>query len=330
MPQQYGSVTYGTNPNATALDLAFSIHTDVDAAFYDIEYPDHEWYNVVENDQVLNNINPGATSYGYITRDRHGAATFIGNGPNNNIPMVSQSAGANNVPVAYAAVGALITNEDARQYQFGFNANLANDLGETMRVACDNLVEQTFFFGNADMGFLPFLNYPGISATMLPVGASGSTRFASKTPMERFNDLNNALVSVWKNSRTLFKPTTIFIDLESYAGLADPATIGDTEGGVGVATSTLEYFLKNATIRRVTNRPLEVFPLRYLDGQGAGGTNRMIVMDRSRRNQCLPFPMPFTLSQPVPADLAAKLYTETKFGSYHVRQQGSIAYFDGL
>ncbi len=329
MPQQYGSVTYGQNPNVSALDLAFSIHTDVDAAFYDVEYPEHEWYKVVQDDQVLSNINPGATSYGYIARDRHGAASFIGNGPNNNIPLVSQTAGANNVPIAYAAVGAVITNEDARQYQFGFNANLANDLGETMRVACDNLVEQTVFFGNADMNFLPLLNYPGISAAMLPEGASGSTEWSSKTPIEVFNDINNALVSVWKNSRTIFKPTTVLVDLDSYALLSQPAVIGNPSS-TAVLTSILEYTLNNATIKRLTNRPLEIIPIRYLAGAGTAGTNRMIVMDRSRKNQCLPFPMPFTLSQPVPADLAAKLFTETKFGSYHVRQQGSIAYFDGL
>ena len=64
MHQQYGSVTYGTHPNTMALDLAFSIHTDVDASFYDMEYPDHDWYKVVEDDQILSNINPGATSYG--------------------------------------------------------------------------------------------------------------------------------------------------------------------------------------------------------------------------------------------------------------------------
>lgn len=111
--------------------------------------------------------------------------------------------------------------------------------------------------------------------------------------------------------------------------LSQPATIGNPTSAA-VLTSILEYTLQNATIRRLTNRPLEIIPIRYLAGAGTAGTNRMIVMDRSRKNQCLPFPMPFTLSQPVPADLAAKLFTETKFGSYHVRQQGSIAYFDGL
>ena len=135
-------ITYGSHENVTASDIAFSIHTAVDAAFYDVLYPEHEWYNVLSEDQIMRDINPGATQYAYISRDRQGAASFVGNGPNNNIPMVAQSAGAVNVPVAYAAVGAVITNEDAREYTFGFNGNLSQDLGETMRVACDNLTER--------------------------------------------------------------------------------------------------------------------------------------------------------------------------------------------
>ena len=186
-------ITYGSHENVTASDIAFSIHTAVDAAFYDVLYPEHEWYNVLSEDQIMRDINPGATQYAYISRDRQGAASFIGNGPNANIPMVAQSAGAVNVPVAYAAVGAVITNEDAREYTFGFNGNLSQDLGETMRVACDNLTEQSFFYGNADMNFQPFLNYAGVTATTVPQGESGKTEWKDKTPLEIFNDINNAL-----------------------------------------------------------------------------------------------------------------------------------------
>ena len=170
-------ITYGSHENVTASDIAFSIHTAVDTAFYDVLYPEHEWYNVLSEDQIMRDINPGATQYAYISRDRQGAASFIGNGPNANIPMVAQSAGAVNVPVAYAAVGAVITNEDAREYTFGFNGNLSQDLGETMRVACDNLTEQSFFYGNADMNFQPFLNYAGVTATTVPQGESGKTEW---------------------------------------------------------------------------------------------------------------------------------------------------------
>lgn len=319
-------ITYGSHDAVTASDIAFSIHTQVDSAFYDVLYPEHEWYNVLEEDQILRDVNPGATNYAYISRDRQGAAAFIGNGPNNNIPMVAQSAGAVNVPVAYAAVGAIITNEDAREYTFGFNGNLAQDLGETMRTACDNLTEQSFFYGNADLNFLPFLNYPGVTTTTVAAGTGGETEWASKEPLEIFNDINNALTKMWEDSRTIFKPDTVFVPLSQYALLSQPATLG----GVGMLTSIKEYTIANATVTGLSGRELKIIPLRYLKGAGGSSTDRMIVIDRSRRNQCMPMPMPYTLTPPVPAPLAAEFYAEMKIGSFHVRQAGSIAYYDGI
>ena len=145
--------TYGSQANVSAMELAFSIYTDVDDAFFDVEYPEHDWYKVLKQEQILEKINPGATSYAARTRDRQGTAAFVGKNQNNNIPKVSQSIGAFEVPMAASAVGATLNNEDARQYNFGFNSDLAQDLGETMRTACDNLIEQTVFFGDASVPF---------------------------------------------------------------------------------------------------------------------------------------------------------------------------------
>lgn len=73
-----------------------------------------------------------------------------------------------------------------------------------------------------------------------------------------------------------------------------------------------------------------IHPSRYLTGAGTGGTDRMVVMDRSRNNQMLPFPLAYQLSEPQPKPLAVAWYAENKFGSYHVRQQGSMVYVDGI
>lgn len=56
----------------------------------------------------------------------------------------------------------------------------------------------------------------------------------------------------------------------------------------------------------------------------------MVIMDRRKENQILPFPLPYQLSEPQPKPLAVAWYAENKFGSYHVRQQGSMAYVDGI
>lgn len=328
MPQRYlNGPTYGGQGNVQAADIALSIHTQVDSFFYDVEYPDHEWYGILDEEQVMEDINAGATSYSYITRDVHGAAAFVGNGPNDNIPMVGQSAGAVQVPVAYAAVGSAITNEDARQYQFGFNGNLAQDLGEAMRKAADNLTETSVIFGNESLGFNPWINYPGLTSIMVSAGVSGETEWVDKTGIEMVRDVNLVLNTMWENSRTLFKPLTVFIPLYQFTLLNEtPIVIG----GTGTAMTAMEYLKKNNIITQITGLELQIKPSRYLKGAGVGGSDRMVVMDRNRRYQCMPLPLPYLLSQPIPVALAAETYAEMKIGSFHVRQPGSMMYADGI
>lgn len=335
MKFQNAGPTYGGQSNVQAADIAMSIHSAVDSAFYDVLYPEHEWYDILQEDQVMGDINAGATSYSYITRDKTGTAAFIGNGPNNDIPMVAQAAGAIQVPIGYSAVGAEVTNEDARQYQFGFNGNLAQDLGEAMRKASDNLVETSVIFGYAPLGFLPWINYPGVAAITAAAGASTQTEWANKTPMEIVADINNALKSMWTGSRTLFKPTEIWLPLDQYGILSmTPMTIGPVSGaasaGVGLTCTILEYVCKNNVMTRVTGKELTIHPSRYLSDAGSGATARMVLMDRKRDYQCFPFPLPYMLSQPIPVPLAAQWFAEQKFGSFHVRQQGSMMYVDGI
>lgn len=208
---------YGTQSNVTAQELAFSIYTDVDAAFFDVEYPEHDWYKLLKEDQINNNINPGATTYAARIRDRQGAAAFVGKNENNNIPKVSQTIGAIEIPMAASAVGATLNNEDARQYQFGFNSNLAQDLGECMRTACDNLIEQTTFFGDPSVGFKGFLNYDNITVTNAPNGAANDTEWTTKTGLEMVKDVNDAITKVWEDSRNVFVPNTVYLPLAQYA-----------------------------------------------------------------------------------------------------------------
>lgn len=321
------AITYGNNTGVNALDVAFSIHADVDKQFYDVEYPDKEWYQIVDKAQIKTDVNPGATSYSYITRDRKGSAAFINNGGNNNIPMVAQTIGAVQVPVAYAAVGAEITQEDARQYAFGMNGDLAADLGETMRDAMDNLLESTVVFGDSNLGFEGWINYTGVNVQTAAAGASGQTTWTSKTAQEIVNDINTALATVWTDSKNIFKPLDVFIPMKQFAILAETPMVIN---GTGLAQTALEYISKNNIMYRVTGQELRVHPSRYLEGAGTAGGDRMVIMDRSEKNQVLPMPLPYNLSQPVPEALGAKWYAEAKFGSYHVRQAGSMLYVDGI
>ena len=242
--------TSGAACNVTAADIAFELTTQLDSQFYDVLYPDREWYNIVLEEQIYSDINPGATSYAYMSRNRHGAAAFIGHGPNNDIPMVGQSMGAVQVPIAYAAVGAEVTNEDARQYSFGVNGNLAQDLGGAMREACDNLMELSIIFGTPDLGFNGWINYPGLTV-MTPEASSAvpaSTKWEDKNGVEIVRDINSALNFLWQNSRTIFKPTTIFLPLKQFAQITNmPMVIGATSAssGTGIAVNVIDYVVTN-------------------------------------------------------------------------------------
>lgn len=324
-----GSFTYGGQANVNMQEIAFSIYTAVDSAFYDVEYPEHDWYKVVKEDQVLSDINAGATQYAFISRDRQGAAAFRGQAENNNIPMVSQTAGSSVVPLCASNVGAKIDNEDARQYQMGFNGNLAQDLGECMRFACDNLVERTVFFGDDAVGFKGFMNFPGVPTSNAVSGAAGGTEWSKKTAAEMVKDINDGLAAVWTNSRGVFLPNTVFLPLEQFNLLATtPYTLG---ASAAVFQSALDYVKKYNIYTNQRGKELEIIPIRYLKNANASGDKgRMILQDRSKRNQALPFPMGYTLQAPVPVPLGAEFYSEQKHGSYVIRQPLSTLYVDGI
>lgn len=319
--------TYGTQPQVNAMELAFSIYTDVDAAFFDVEYPEHDWYKVLKQEQIIENINPGATSYAFRTRDRQGTAAFVGKNENNNIPKVSQTIGAVEIPMAASAIGATLNNEDARQYQFGFNSNLAQDLGETMRTACDNLIEQTVFFGDPSVGFRGFLNYTGITVTNAVNGAAGTATWATKTAQEMINDVNSAINKVWEDSKSVFLPNVVFLPMAQYALLANmPFNLNSSVA----FSSALTYLKTNNMYTNLRGKELEIIPIRYLKGAGAGSADRMVVQDRSKKNQGMPFPMPYTVQAPVPVPLGAEFYSEQKHGSYYIAQSLSTLYVDGI
>lgn len=324
-----GSFTYGGQANVNMQEIAFSIYTAVDSAFYDVEYPEHDWYKAVKEDQVLSDINAGATQYAFISRDRQGAAAFRGQAENNNIPMVSQTAGSSTVPLCASNVGAKIDNEDARQYQMGFNGNLAQDLGECMRFACDNLVERTVFFGDDSVGFKGFMNFPDVAVSPASTAAAGGTEWIKKTAAEMVKDINDGLAAVWTNSRGVFLPNTVFLPLEQFNLLATtPYTLG---ASAAVFQSALDYVKKYNIYTNQRGKELEIIPIRYLKNANASdGKGRMILQDRSKRNQALPFPMGYTLQAPVPVPLGAEFYSEQKHGSYVIRQPLSTLYVDGI
>ena len=314
------SFSTGGSDQVKATELVVSIFDQVDTAFVDALYPDILWRDFIPAESVKSDVNPGAQNYVYRTRDIKGMGQFV-RGDVRNIPRVGQVVGQVVVPIAYAATSATLTDYEARQYSFGMQSALANDLGDVMKRAAEYHIERTFFFGNAPAGFAPFLDYSTVSK--VPMDS-----WNNLTPSAMVDALNAMIMAVYLASKSVHCPDAIFLSPSKMAMLLTPMTIGGTGGAI--YTNALEYLKQNNACTALTGRALTVKSLRYLTGAGVNGVDRCIVCEWNPRNFVLPFPMPYQLAQPVPIPLGVDMFAEYVFGSFHVKLPGSMAYGDGL
>ena len=315
MPYDFTKNDPGT---VKATELVVSIFDQVDAAFYDVLYPEILWREHIPPESVKTDISPGAMNHVYRARDTKGMGQFV-NGDPKNIPRVGQTVNQITVPILDAAVGATLTDAEARRYAYGYQSALAQDLGEIMKKASEYHVERAFFFGDALAGFQSYLDYPTV--TKIP-----SIAWVGADPSVWVTAINNAITAVWTTSKTVHLPDTLELPPSLYSILTAAYVIGT--GSVGVAVSAINYLKTNNIYTLMTGKELNIKPLRYLEGAGVGGVDRAIIKETNPRNQVMPFPLAYQLAQPVPIPLGVEMFSEYIFGSYNVRYPGSMAYID--
>lgn len=315
MPYEF---TRGGSGQITAAELVNGVFDQIEAGFYDALYPEILWRDVLPADSIKTDINPGAMNYVYRSRDKKGQGQFV-QGDAKNIPRVGQVVGQVTVPILDAAVGANLTDAEARRHQFGYQSALAQDYGEVMKQAGEYHIERTFFFGNDAVNFAPFLDYPTVDK--IPTDA-----WVGAGPEEWVASINDALTAVWTNSKTIHLPDTVFLSPAKFSMLTGAYVIG--AGAVGVAVSALEYLKNNNIYTAQTGKPLTIRALRYLEGAGVAGVDRCIIMEWNARNFVLPFPLAYQLAQPVPIPLGVDMFAEYIFGSFNVRYPMAMAYMD--
>ena len=304
--------------SVTATELIVSVFDQVDSGFYDVLYPEILWKEHIPQASVKTDITPGAMNHVYRSRDTKGMGQFVQGDPKN-IPRVGQTINQITVPILDAAVGATLTDAEARRYQYGFQSALAQDYGEIMKKAAEYHVERTFFFGDDLAGFDPYLDYPTV--TKIP-----SVAWDGSDPSVWVEAVNDAITAVWVASKTVHMPDTLKLPPSLYSMLTKAYVIGS--GSVGVAVSAIKYLQENNIYTLTTGKPLNIKPLRYLEGAGVGGVDRAIVEESNPRNFVMPFPLPYQLAQPVPIPLGVEMFAEYIFGSFNIRYPGAMAYID--
>lgn len=318
----YSFSTGGGGQSIKATELIVSVFDQVEAGFFDALYPEILWREMLPAESYKTDINPGALNYVYRSRDVKGMGQFV-MGDVRNIPRVGQTVGQITVPVLDAAVGATLTDSEARKYDFAYQSALATDYGEIMKKAADYHIERTFFFGSSAAQFPAFIDHPSISK--IPVDAWAN----STNPMDWVNSINDAITAVYMNSKTVHLPNRLLLPPPKIAVLAaTPMVIGS--GTAAIYTNVLDYLKRNNLYFALTGKELEIVSLRYLTGAGVGGVDRAMLGEWNARNFVMPFPMPYQLAQPVPIALGVDMFAEYVFGPFHPRYPGAFAYIDGI
>jgi len=123
----------------------------------------------------------------------------------------------------------------------------------------------------ADVGMVGILNNPNITSYTIPVGASGSTQWSTKTPDEIIADLVGIVAAMVSSTYKVHTPDTILLPINQLE------TIAGRSMGDGRSDTILSYFLK--TSRHIK----EIDSWQYLTSSGAGATDQILCYKKDKR-----------------------------------------------
>lgn len=123
------------------------------------------------------------------------------------------------------------------------------------------------YIGDVDLNQKGLLNNPAVTNVSNVVnGASGSGKWANKTPAEILADVNELITSTWGRTGWAVMPDTILIPPAQF-GYISTQTISSA-GNVSI----LKYILENNVLVASGRGTIEIRPVKWCIGGGSGGT----------------------------------------------------------
>lgn len=184
-------------------------------------------------------------------------------------------------------------------------------------------IDQVVYTGETAFSQYGLLNSPSVTATNVVNGGTASPLWSSKTAQERLNDVNTMLNAVWVASGWKVMPSRILLPPAQFLGLN--STIVTTAG----TSSVLTFLRENNASNLINNRPLEIFPCKWLVGRGAGATDRMIAYDPSP--EYVRYPLVPRMKTPLEIRSLFQLTTYyAKLGFVEFHYPETLAYADGI
>lgn len=175
---------------------------------------------------------PGQQFVSYLTYDTYGRPEYITDLATD-MPSVSANAVEKHFQIYTKALSMQYSKMDQIMGQLTSRSYIEQLAKAILRGFAQD-TNNCIFFGDR---LVPgWINNPNLSSSVVSNGASGSPLWASKTPDEIVEDLNDAITKVLDDSNNSHKVTTIAISLDKYRYMQT------TRLGTGLQATILEQF----------------------------------------------------------------------------------------
>jgi hypothetical protein len=196
-----------------------------------------------------------------------------------------------------------------------------------LRLNHAKMLDRDVYYGITKSGTYGLVNNPLVTSSLAIAGASGSTLWANKTPIEIMNDVNSLVNETWMNSQ---------YDLSGMANhvLVDPANfnyIATTPVTLAGTQTILKFILEN-NIAVNQGRELGIFPCRWCIGAGVGSTQRLVayVKAKNRVNIDLTVPLSRVMTAPNTSSASYETIFASQFSQIKILYYQPFQYADGV
>lgn len=280
------------------------------------------------------NVARGMTDYSKPIEDWSGVASWRAQG-SNDVPTVSTLSSKTSVPIFTGGVMNALDRKDIAQGNIltsrGFSTDPVIRAEQISLMATRYHKERVLFFGDQilDAGaneFYPgILNHPLIPQATVAVGTALATEFSTKTPDEILFDFTTMFSTLNASTNTIMLASDVWVPTSQFHILTD------TKAGVRANDEVLITFLseQNATMQ-LKGRKINIHRLRYLEGAGVGGSDRMIVLDNQPQYNMMAEPLDYTVYDVQKRGYQFEYWGEFERSPLHLPYPQYAAYWDGI
>lgn len=191
-------------------------------------------------------------------------------------------------------------------------------------------IDEQVYIGDTMLGFYGLLNSTSVTAGSVAAGAQATTQWSTKTADEILSDVNTLLNATWAAAGYAVMPSRLLLPPLPFGYIVSQKV--SSAGNISI----LEFLRQNSLSNATNGRPLDIQPVKWLVGRGAGGTpgtlgtvDRMVAYTKDKNR--VRFPM--TLLSRTPIEYRSIYQITTYFGRLGVVEfvyPETVQYADGI